>query len=100
MKPDMNLVRQWARKYGVQEPIAESEKKDKKLKIFYDNKWIHFGHSSYEDYTTHRDPVRQKSYCKRAGAIRDKHGRLSGNDKGSPNYYAMRLLWDLQTINN
>ena len=90
----MKLVRQWARKYGVQEPIVESEKKDKKLKVKHDGKWIHFGNPNYQDFTTHRDNVRQKSYCKRAGAIRDKDGNLSGNNKASPNYYAMRLLWD------
>lgn len=94
MKPDMRLVRQWAKKYGVDGPIVESEQKDKKLKVKHQEKWIHFGHTGYQDYTTHRDETRQKSYCKRAGGIRGKDGRLTGNDKRSPNYYAMRLLWD------
>ena len=90
----MTLVRQWARKYGVQEPIVESEMKNKKLKVKHNGKWIHFGHPDYQDFSTHRDTVRQKSYCKRAGGIRDKNGTLTGNDRESPNFYAMRLLWD------
>ena len=90
----MKLVRQWAKKYGVDGPIVESELSNKKLKVKYQDKWIHFGHPDYQDFSTHRDTVRQKSYCKRAGAIRDKSGNLTGNNKASPNYYAMRILWD------
>lgn len=91
---DMKLVRQWARKYGISGEVVTSERRDKKLKVRHGDRWIHFGHPSYEDFTTHRDPARQKNYCARAGGIRGKDGRLTGNDKGSPNYYAMRLLWD------
>jgi hypothetical protein len=93
-KPNMRLVREWAKKYNINEPIKESELKNKKLKIKVDGKWIHFGNPEYEDYSTHRDKVRQDSYCKRAGAIQYKTGGLAGNDPNSPNYYAMRLLWD------
>lgn len=93
-KPDMKLVRQWAKKYSIDEPIRESELSDKKLKIKKDEKWIHFGHPGYADFSTHRDLARQKSYCARAGAIRDKAGKITGNNPQSPNYYAMRLLWD------
>ena len=90
----MKLVRQWARKYGVQEPIVESEKENKKIKIKHNGKSIHFGQTGYQDYTTHRDDVRQKAYCKRAAGIRGKDGRRTGDDPGSANFYAMRLLWD------
>ena len=94
MKPDMTLVGQYARKYGIKSEIRLSEKPDKKLKVYVGGRWIHFGASAYEDFTTHRDTKRQANYCRRAGAIKDKLGRLTGNDPGSPNYYAMRLLWD------
>ena len=94
MKPDMSLVGQYARKYGITSEIRLSEKPAKKLKVLVDGRWIHFGASAYEDFTTHRDTNRQANYCRRAGAIKDKRGRLTGNDPGSPNYYAMRLLWD------
>ena len=94
MTPDMKLVRRWARKYGIAGDIRLSDRKDKKLMVRRGDAWIHFGHPDYEDYTTHRDAARQKAYCRRAGGIRGKDGRLTGNDPGSANYYAMRLLWD------
>ena len=93
-KPDMEMVRAPAKAYGIPNKIEVSEKKDKKLKALVDGKWVHFGHTGYEDYTTHRDTKRRANYCSRAGGIRDKRGRLTGNDPSSPNYYAMRLLWD------
>jgi hypothetical protein len=94
VKPDMSLVRAWAKKYGIRGDVAPSDRKDKKLKVRRGDKWIHFGHPDYEDYTTHRDPARQERYCRRASAIRNGDGKLAGNDPDSPNYYAMRLLWD------
>lgn len=97
-KPDMKLVNKWASKYNIKEPIKESELPDKKLKVLHNNKWIHFGHTKYEDFTIHRDVYRQKNYCKRAGGIKDKRGRITGNDPASANYYAMRLLWDCKPM--
>ena len=94
MTPDMKLVSRYARKYGVRGEIRPSERRDKKLKVRHRDSWIHFGHTAYEDFTTHRDPVRRENYCRRAGGIRGKDGRLAGNDPSAPNYYAMRLLWD------
>ena len=58
----MRLVRQWAAKYGINEPIEKSEKKKKKMKVKRNGKYIHFGHTDYEDFSTH---------CKRAAGIRD-----------------------------
>lgn len=92
--PDMKLVKLWSKKYRIKGEILPSEKPNKKLKIKKGDKWIHFGHPAYQDFSTHRDRTRQKSYCKRAGGIRDKNGRLTGNDPNSANFYAMRLLWD------
>lgn len=94
MRPNMALVKAWAKKYEISGKIEESERKNKKLKVMHEGRWIHFGHPDYEDFTIHRDPVRQRAYCKRAGGIRGKDGRYTGNDPESPNYYAMRLLWD------
>ena len=89
----MNKVMEFARIFNIQGPLARSERKNKKLKVLVDDNWIHFGHTSYEDYTRHRDTERQDNYCKRAGAIKNKLGKLTGNDPLSANYYAMRLLW-------
>lgn len=91
----METVRRLARKHGVKGEIRESERKGKKLAVMTPKgRWVHFGSSKYGDYTTHKDEVRREDYCRRAGGIRNADGSLAGNDPESPNYYAMRLLWD------
>eukprot|EP00873_Tetraselmis_striata_P044780 jgi/Tetstr1/465044/TSEL_009772.t1 len=95
-RPNMTIVRKWARKWGIPPGrIERSERKNKKLKVKLDGgEWVHFGHSRYSDYTIHRDKARQTNYCKRSAGIANGSGKPSGNDPRSPNYYAMRLLWD------
>ena len=92
--PDMVKVRKLAKKWGIKGEIRESGRKDKKLKVLHDGKWIHFGHPGYEDFTLHNDERRRERYCSRSSKITDKRGSVTGNDRSSPNYYAMRLLWD------
>ena len=101
MRPDMQRVKAYAKKYGIKAEIRESTRPGKKLMVLVEDRpltgkgrWIHFGSSMYEDFTTHQDKTRQAAYCLRAGGIRDKHGFITGNDPLSPNFYAMRLLWD------
>lgn len=57
------------------------------------DKLVHFGHTDYQDYTEHKDPVRRKSYLARAKGIKDKKGRLTYKDPFSPNYHAVKILW-------
>nr|WRJ69728.1 hypothetical protein TetV2_00279 [Oceanusvirus sp.] len=92
--PNMTLVRKWAKKWKITGRIKRSDRKDKKLQVLVGDEWVHFGHSAYQDYTIHRDKKRQINYCKRSAGILDKSGKVTGNDKTSPNYYSMRLLWD------
>lgn len=56
-------------------------------------KIIHFGLSSMQDYTQHKDTDRKKSYCARSGGITDKNGNLSKNNKNSANYWSRKILW-------
>jgi len=55
---------------------------------------IHFGDSSMEDFTQHRDEKRRKSYLARAKGIKNKNGNLTYLDKNSANYYSVRILWN------
>jgi len=84
--------------------FEKSNRKDKKYKVYYNGKWIHFGSTLYHQYkdTTplklysnldHLDKKRQKSYLSRARGIRDKDGNLTYKDKNSSNYYSIRFLW-------
>jgi len=83
--------------------FEKSEKKNKKLKVFYNNNWIHFGDDRYQHFfdktfllpksMNHNNPIRQQNYLNRASNIRDKEGNLTAYDKNSPNYYAINYLW-------
>lgn len=80
-----------------------SEKPNKKLKVFYNSKWIHFGDKRYDNYYDktkllegkydHLDEDRRRRYLSRATKIKDKNGELTYKNKNSPNYYSINLLW-------
>ena len=57
-------------------------------------KLIHFGHSSYQDFTQHKDEKRRASYLKRAKGIKNKQGNLTWTDKNTKNYWSVHYLWN------
>jgi hypothetical protein len=75
-----------------------SKLKNKKMSVYImkdgKRKLIHFGDSSMEDFTQHKDQTRRKSYLARAKGIKNKEGKLTYLDKTSPNYYSVRYLWN------
>lgn len=84
--------------------FKKSTCKGKKYMVLYNNKWIHFGDTSYEQFKdstplqlykhqNHYDPARRKSYLQRAMGIKDKHGNLTYLNKESANYYSVKYLW-------
>ncbi len=84
--------------------FQKSTRKNKKYMIFYNNKWVHFGHPSYEQYKDntnlklysyldHHDENRRNNYLRRAKGIRDKNGNLTYLNKNSPNYWSVHYLW-------
>ncbi len=52
---------------------------------------IHFGDSSMQDFTQHKDQKRRASYCARSGGIKDKSGKRPGKD--SANWWSRKILW-------
>lgn len=73
--------------------LQRSDRKNSKYYVVYQGKKIHFGHKSYEDYTTHKDEARRASYLKRARGIKDKQGNLTHEIKSKSNFWAINLLW-------
>lgn len=57
-------------------------------------KKINFGDSNMKDFTQHKDQTRRKSYLARSAGIRNKEGKLTKDDKTSPNYWSRRYLWN------
>ena len=55
---------------------------------------IHFGDSSMQDFTQHKDKDRRKNYLARSGGIKDKAGNLTKNNKNKANYYSRKYLWN------
>jgi hypothetical protein len=73
--------------------IVRSWRKYKKLAVLTPKGWLHFGDKRYSDYSAHRNARRRTAYLRRAGAIRDKRGRLTITNPYSANYWAARVLW-------
>lgn len=88
----MENLRKKAISLGATE-FGRSNRKDKKYYVVYKGKKIHFGHTSYDDYTTHGDDKRRRNYLARARGIRSKHGELTYNNKNYANYWAIHINW-------
>ena len=84
--------------------FKKSTRKDKKYKVYYNNKWIHFGNKNYQHYKDstglgiyshldHNDKKRQANYLARAKGIKTKDGKLTWNDPESANFYSVKYLW-------
>jgi len=69
----------------------KSTKQGKKGMVYTKKGLIHFGDSSMQDFTQHKDEKRRASYCARSGGIKDKSGKLPGKD--SANYWSRKILW-------
>ena len=70
-----------------------SKVKNKKYYVIYNGKKINFGHSAYEDFTTHKDPERRKRYLARAKKITDGDGKLTWKNKNKANFWSTHLTW-------
>jgi hypothetical protein len=67
-----------------------STRKNKKYMIkgkFTNDKWVHFGHMDYEDYTKHQDEDRRRKF-----KMRNYHWPLD-YDKYSPAWLSYFILW-------
>jgi hypothetical protein len=70
--------------------LYKSSNPNKKWTVIVDNKTIHFGASSYDDYTTHKDVQRKKLYMAR-------HKRSENWTKSgikTPGFWSRWLLWN------
>lgn len=64
--------------------ILRSERKDKKYKVYYNGKWIHFGASGYR---IKPGTAAGDNYCTRSYYIKGK------DDMNSANYWS-RVMWN------
>ena len=75
----------------------KSTRSDKKGMVYVmkngSKRLIHFGDSSMQDFTQHKDKQRRKNYLNRSAGIRNKQGQLTKNDKNSANYWSRKINW-------
>jgi len=82
---DPEIVAHKAQELGLN-PVYESSRKDKKYMVFDGHKMIHFGSSSYEDYTKHHDKEKRDRFRKR-------NHKWAHAPKYSAAYLSYNLLW-------
>ena len=74
--------------------ISPSKNKNKKYKAEIDGKkTVHFGHSSYQDFTQHKDPKRKENYISRHS-----NEDWSKTNIASPAFMSRYVLWEKPTI--
>ena len=74
--------------------LSKSNNKNKKFKaVINGDKTIHFGHSQYQDYTTHNDDQRKKNYI-----ARHSNEDHSKKNVASPAFLSRHILWNKPTI--
>jgi len=72
--------------------IKPSTRSGKKyMAVFASGKTVHFGDSNYEDFTTHRDPMRKRNYLAR-------HSNEDWTNPYSAGTLSRYILWNLPTI--
>ena len=90
-------TKKWFEERPLYKPV-KSNKKGKKGKVFVIKngvkRLIHFGDSNMTDFTQGASKEQRKSYLARSGGIRNKEGKLTKNDKNSPNYWSRKVLWN------
>ena len=74
--------------------ISKSERSDKKMKATINGKkTIHFGHSSYDDFTTHKNSKRRDNYIARTS--KQDHSK---QNVASPAWMSRFILWEKPTL--
>lgn len=79
-------VQRLANKYGVGK-VFPSNRKDKKYMVQDPSgKMVHFGQMGYEDFTKHKDTIRQERF-------RQRNRKWASSTKWTPSWLSYYLLW-------
>ena len=73
--------------YGEDVDLYFSSKKDKKFMVQDPNgKWIHFGQKGFQDWHSHKDPIRRERF-------RNRNKKWANSEKWTPAHLAYYVLW-------
>jgi hypothetical protein len=67
--------------------LFESTRKDKKFMVQNPSgKWVHFGQKGYQDWHSHKDPIRLQNFRKR-------NSKWKNAEKWTPAHLSWYVLW-------
>lgn len=75
------------------EEVKLSDKKDKKLMVLINDKWIHFGQKNSVTFIEGADEKKRNAYRARASKITRKNGEYTYNIAYTANFLSYHLLW-------
>jgi hypothetical protein len=74
--------------------LSKSSRKNKKFKVETPGgAAVHFGHSSYQDYTQHGDAARRASYRARHAGIKGSCLAFTKKCAAKPSFWSYHVLW-------
>lgn len=78
---------------GFNKPRTSTKEEKKRMVLAKKGDEIKVVHFGQKGYGHNYSPEARKRYLTRSAGIRDKSGRLTKDDKFSPNYWARKELW-------
>jgi hypothetical protein len=85
-------LEQRAKNYGATD-FGYSNLENKKFRVVYKGKTIHFGDSTMQDFTQHHSKDRRTNFRQRMKGVLQKDGSPAYKDKTSPLFWSYHLLW-------
>lgn len=88
----MQALKNKALSLGASE-FGESDRKNKRFYVVYDNKIIHFGSPTAKTFLEHNDEKKRDAWYARHSKILNKDGQAVINQKSSASWWSARILW-------
>ena len=88
----LKQLREKALRLGASD-LKLSNRKNKRLKVLYDGKTIHFGSATGKTFIDHKDEQKRKAWYARHSKIRNQQGQFVISNPYSASFWAARILW-------
>jgi len=100
---ELDFLTRRASNAGLLSDVEYSTRANKRFKIRFEDKYVHFGDPNavtYADYLMEGDPLKEEEAHKKRRAYRARHKEIKLKDgtpaykaKGQPAFYAWHILW-------
>lgn len=89
----MQALKNKALSLGAME-FGQSETKDKKYYVIFNNKKINFGSKTGQSYIDHQDDKKRDAWYARHSKILNKNGEQVIKLKSSASFWSSKILWN------